>query len=107
MPPQPDVVRAFLTDTRDTKVKRDEMIDRLIGSPEFVDHWTNKWADLLQVNRKFLGEEGAWSFRNWIRQALSENMPYDQFVYNVLTASGSTMENPPASYYKVLRDRPT
>ena len=78
------------------------MIDRLIGSPEFVDHWTNKWADLLQVNRKFLGEEGAWSFRNWIRQALSQNMPYDQFVYNVLTASGSTMENPPASYYKVL-----
>lgn len=32
------------------------LIDRLIGSQEFVDHWTNKWADLLQVNRKFLGE---------------------------------------------------
>jgi hypothetical protein len=103
VPPQPDVVRAFLADTRDTRVKRDETIDRLIGSPEFVDHWTNKWADLLQVNRKFLGEEGAWAFRNWIRQALSDNMPYDKFVYRVLTASGSTLANPPASYYKVLR----
>ncbi|HEY2837615.1 MAG TPA: DUF1549 and DUF1553 domain-containing protein, partial [Pirellulales bacterium] len=103
VPPQPEEVRKFLADTRDTKVKRDEMIDRLIGSPEFVDHWTNKWADLLQVNRKFLGEEGAWAFRNWIRQSLSENQPYDQFVYQVLTASGSTLENPPASYYKVLR----
>ncbi len=103
IPPEPDTVRAFLADSRDTKQKRDELIDRLIGSPEFIDHWTNKWADLLQVNRKFLGEEGAWGFRNWIRQALSENMPYDQFVYQVLTSSGSTMENPPASYFKVLR----
>jgi hypothetical protein len=103
VPPQPEDVRKFLADTRDTKVKRDELIDRLIGSPEFVDHWTNKWADLLQVNRKFLGEEGAWSFRNWIRQSLSENQPYDKFVYEILTASGSTIDNPPASYYKVLR----
>ena len=30
-----------------------------IGSAPFVEHWTNKWADLLQVNRKFLGEAGA------------------------------------------------
>ena len=100
-------MRAFLADTRDTKVKRDELIDRLIGSPEFVDHWTNKWADLLQVNRKFLGEEGAWAFRNWIRQAVADNMPYDQFAYSVLTASGSNVDNPPASYFKVLRRRST
>jgi Protein of unknown function (DUF1549)/Protein of unknown function (DUF1553) len=103
VPPQPEAVRAFLADARDTRIKRDETIDRLIGSSEFVDHWTNKWADLLQVNRKFLGEEGAWAFRNWIRQALSDNMPYDKFVYSVLTASGSTLANPPASYFKVLR----
>src|SRR5262249_53962747 len=32
------------------------------------------------------------------------NMPYDRFVYNILTASGSTLENPAAAYYKVLRD---
>ena len=58
--PAADAVRAFLADTRDTKVKRDELIDRLVGGGEYVDHWTNKWADLLQVNRKFLGEQGAW-----------------------------------------------
>lgn len=104
LPPRPEDVRAFLADARDAKLKRDELIDRLVGSPEFIEHWTNKWADLLQVNRKFLGEEGAWSFRNWIRQALSSNMPYNQFVYSVLTASGSTLDNPPASYFKVLRE---
>ncbi|HET6884234.1 MAG TPA: DUF1549 domain-containing protein, partial [Pirellulales bacterium] len=102
--PSADQVRAFLADTRDAKTKRDELVDRLIGSPEYVENWTNKWADLLQVNRKFLGEEGAWAFRNWIEQAVASNMPYDNFVYTVLTASGSTLDNPPAAYYKVLRE---
>lgn len=29
-----------------------------MDQPEFVDHWTMKWADLLQCNRKYLGEKG-------------------------------------------------
>ncbi len=104
LPPEPAAVRAFLADSRPARVKRDELVDRLIGSPDFIEHWTNKWADLLQVNRKFLGEQGAAAFRTWIRKAVSDNMPYDKFVYAVLTAGGSNVDNPPASYYKVLRD---
>ena len=103
LPPSAEDVRKFLADSRDTRVKRDELIDRLIGSPDFVDHWANKWSDLLQVNRKFLGEEGAKLFRDWIRQEIEANTPYDQFARKVLTASGSNKENPAASYYKILR----
>ena len=62
LPPTPEQVRAFLKDTRPSRAKRDELVDRLIGSPEFLEHWTNKWADLLQVNRKFLGDQGARKF---------------------------------------------
>jgi hypothetical protein len=104
LPPQPNEVRAFLSDSRPTKVKRDELIDKLVGSAEYVEYWTNKWADLLQVNRKYLGEKGALTFRNWIRQAVASNMPYDKFVHAILIGSGSTLENPPAAYYKVLRE---
>ncbi len=104
LPPSPAAVRAFLADTRDSRVKRAEVIDQLIGSPDFVEHWSNKWADLLQVNSKFLGKEGAESFRTWIRSQIDNNVPYDQFVRSVLTASGSNKDNPPASYYKILRD---
>ena len=103
LPPSADEVRAFLADSRDMRVKRDELVDRLVGNGEYVEHWTNKWADLLQVNRKFLGEKGAIALRGWIKQAVASNMPYDKFVHTVLTASGSTVENPPAAYYKVLR----
>jgi WD40 repeat protein len=103
LPPQPEAVMAFLADARSTREKRAAVIDSLIGSPEFVDHWTNKWADMLQVNSKFLGAEGAELFRDWIRTQVDANTPYNEFVYSILTAAGSNKENPAASYYKILR----
>lgn len=104
IPPESRDVRTFLVDARDSREKRAELIDRLIGSAEFVEHWTNKWADLLQVNRKFLGEDGATVLRDWVHQAVASNRPYNDFVHSILTAEGSTLENPPAAYFKVLRN---
>lgn len=104
LPPTPEAVQSFLADPRSTQVKRYELIDQLIGNDDFIDHWTNKWADLLQVNGKFLGSQGAADFRAWIRAEIAANTPYDDFVRKVLTATGSTRENPAASYYKILRD---
>ena len=95
--------RAFLADPTPTKAKREKLIDSLVGGEDFIEHWTNKWADLLQVNRKFLGEPGARAFRAYIRDAVAKNKPYDQFVRDVLTAKGSNVASPAASYYKVLR----
>ncbi len=103
LPPLAEDVRAFLSDPRESRAKRDELIDRLVGSDSFVEHWTNKWADLLQVNRKFLGEAGAKGFRGWIRERIANNTPYNTFAYDILTASGSNAENPAASYFKILR----
>jgi len=104
LPPTAREVRLFLRDARDSRTKREELIDRLIGNAAYVDHWTNKWCDLLQVNPKFLGDEGARRFRVWIEDAVVSNRPYDAFAREVLSASGSTHEQPPASYYKVLRE---
>lgn len=103
LPPTADQVRSFLADDRQQRIKRDELIDRLVGSEQYVEHWTNKWADLLQVNRKFLAVEGSVAFRQWIRDQLAANTPYDQFVREILTASGSNKENPAASYFKITR----
>jgi hypothetical protein len=104
LPPEPEAVRKFLSDPTPSRQKREKLIDELIGNPEFVDHWTNKWADLLQVNRKFLGIEGAEAFRKWIRDGVDRNMPYDQFCYKLLTGTGSNMAHPEAAYFKILRD---
>ena len=104
LPPTADKVRSFLADARDSRAKREALVDELIGSREYVEHWTNKWADLLQVNRKFLGEEGSAALRNWIKESVASNKPYDQFAHEILTASGSNIENPPAAYWKMQRD---
>ncbi len=104
LPPKPEDVRAFLADTRETRVKREAVIEKLIGHPDFVDHWTNKWADMLQVNSKFLGAEGASSLRAWIKQQVTDNTPYDRMAYRIITASGSTKENPAANYFKTVRN---
>ena len=103
LPPTAEEVLQFTELKQANKSKRDQLIDQLVGSEEFVEHWTNKWSDLLQVNGKFLGRAGATALRKWIRGEIEKNTPYDQFVRKVLTASGSNKENPPASYYKILR----
>ncbi len=104
LPPEPEAVAKFLDDKTPSRQKRDKLIDELVGGGEFVDHWANKWADLLQVNRKFLGAEGAEAFRKFIRESIAKNVPYDQFCYKLLTATGSNVENPAASYFKILRE---
>lgn len=103
LPPSVDQVLDFTKQEGVSQLKRDQLIDQLVGSEDFLEHWTNKWADLLQVNGKFLGREGATALRTWIRAEVENNTPYDQFVRKVVTASGSNKVNPPASYFKILR----
>jgi hypothetical protein len=104
VPPTADVVRAFLTDKTPTQRKRSALIDQLLESPDYVENWTNKWSDLLSVNRKYLGEKGTWKFRNWIRTEIADNRPYNEFVRDIITASGSSYEHPAAAYWRVARD---
>jgi hypothetical protein len=104
LPPTGAQTEAFLAIPGDSRAKRDALVDQLVGSREYVVYWTNKWADLLQVNRKFLGEEGSIALRNWIKDSIASNKPYNQMAYEILTARGSNLDNPPAAYWKILRD---
>ncbi len=100
--PSPESVRAFVDDR--SRSKRAKMIDKLIASPEYVDHWAVKWGDLLQSSRKYLGEKGAYEFQHWIREAIASNRPYDALVRELLTARGSSYDNPAANYFRVTRE---
>ena len=102
--PTPEEARTFLLDERDEKTKRDEVVDRLLGSAAYVRHWTNRWADLLQVNSKFIGADGAKKFRNWIKRQIASNTPYDRFCAEILGASGSTADSPPSAYYRITKE---
>lgn len=104
LPPTPEQVRNFLMDTNPIKEKREKLIDSLVETSEYVDHWTHKWGDLLQSNRKFLGERGMWLFQQWLQDEIAENRPYNEFVYDLITATGSVYSNPAASYFSVSRE---
>ena len=102
--PAPERVRAFLADDSPTQEKRNRLVDELIASDAYVDHWTLKWGDLLRSNRKFMSYKGMLTFRGWLREAIEENRPYDRLVRELVTASGSTLDRPAASYYRAARD---
>jgi hypothetical protein len=104
LPPSLEQVQAFLADPRDTRAKRNAKIDELLETSEYIDHWSLKWSDLLLANRKFVTEKGVWGYRNWIRSAIAANKPYDRFVAELLTANGSTFQNPAANYYRISRE---
>ena len=104
IPPTPEQARAFLDDPDSSKARRAHLIDELLGSRPYVDHWSLKWGDLLQSNRKHLGEKGMWAFRQWIRDAIASNQPYDSFVRELLTSVGSTFQSPAANFFRVNDD---
>ncbi|MBS1828305.1 MAG: DUF1549 domain-containing protein [Acidobacteria bacterium] len=104
VPPTPKELRAFLAEPGDAKTKRARAIDALMKRASFVDHWTVKWGDLLQNSRRYLGDKATWGFREWIRDSIASNKPYDKMVRELLTSRGSAYENPAANYYRVMRE---
>lgn len=101
--PTPDETRAFLADTASDK--RDKLIAALLDRPEFVDYWTYKWSDLLLVNSAKLRPPAAWAYSQWIRKHVAGNTPWDVMARDLITATGSTLENGAANFF-VLHDDP-
>jgi len=86
--PQPDQVRRFLADT--DPEKRVKLVDRLIGSPDFVLAWRIKFGDLLQITSNRFGN-GASYYHTWLKDRLDQNTPWDATVRSLLTALGNPM----------------
>jgi hypothetical protein len=100
--PKPEEIRAFLAD-KDGK-KRDKVIDSLFQRPEFVDHWSLKWGDLLQNSRNSASSQSVYLFREFIRGAVASNMPMDAFARKVLTARGGAVDDPASVYFAISKD---
>lgn len=86
--------------------KRAELINSLIGSEGYVSHQYNYWADLLRARTTLSGNGNSapagYAYERWIKDAIRTNKPYDKMVYELVTATGSTWENPAVGYY--IRD---
>ena len=104
--PTPDETQRFLASTN--TAKRDRLIDALIDSPDYADYFANKWSALFR-NKRADGNQarGTYAFHGWIRDSLLANKPFDQFVREILSASGDIAQNPPVAWYRQVREPTT
>jgi hypothetical protein len=100
--PTLEETRQFLADSRPDK--RRLLIDQLLSRPEHARFWALKWGDLLRLTAQQVGPSGVFKYHRWLERAFAQNMPYDEFVRQLLLARGSTLENPPANFYRTTSD---
>ena len=100
--PTPQETKQFLADPRSDK--RSRLIDWLLARPEFAEYWALRWADLLRNEEKRLDKTGVKVFQEWIRRSFADEKPLNEFARELIASRGSTYKEPPANYYRVLRD---
>ena len=100
--PTASEARSFVAE-RHTQ-KRERLVRRLLDRPEFADFWALKWSDLLRNEERALDRKGSQAFHHWVRESIANNKPLDQFARDILSARGSSYENPAANFYRVNRE---
>ncbi|MEX0714799.1 MAG: DUF1549 and DUF1553 domain-containing protein, partial [Pirellulales bacterium] len=94
--------------------KRTKLVDKLLGlsadasqniyNNQYSAWWSLKWSDLLRSSSSTIGEQGMWALHNWINESLRENKPFDRFVRELITATGSVYRSGPANYYRIANN---
>lgn len=101
--PTLDEQQAFSKET--SANRREQLVRQLLHDPGYADHFAQKWSGILRNKRR--GQKpripGTIAFHRWIRNAIAENVPYDEFVRGVITAAGNVSVNPPAQWYAEVR----
>jgi hypothetical protein len=83
LPPTPQEVSDFTNDQRPNAYEN--LVDGLLDSPHYGEKWARHWLDLARYADSDGYEKDnvrpyAWRYRNWVIQALNQNMPFDQFT---------------------------
>jgi hypothetical protein len=86
LPPAPDEVRAFQDlALRNPHSAFEALVDKLLASPRYGEHWAQWWLDLARYadtdGFEYDAERGrAWQYRDWVIDSLNRDMPFDEFV---------------------------
>lgn len=98
--------QAFLSDKSPNK--RQVLIDALLQRREYADYWAMRWSDILRIKAEFpinLWPNAAQAYYRWVRAAFKANIPYDQFVREMLTACGSNFRVGQVNFYRALQSK--
>jgi hypothetical protein len=95
LPPAPEDINAFLKDPSQEAYAR--VVERLLASPHFGEHWARPWLDLVRYAES-RGHEfdyslpSAWQYRDYVIRAFNADVPYGQLVVEHL--AGDLLEKP-------------
>ena len=88
--------------------KREQLIDQLLASPDYIDYQVLKWGDLLRVKSEFpsnIWPNGVQAYNRWIREQMMVNRPYEEMVYELLVSTGSNFRSPAVNFYRAFQNR--
>lgn len=101
--PTPDEYQAFLADN--DPAKRSKKIDALLERKEFSEIWAMKWADLLMIrSTNQVSEKAVHLYSDWLTNQISNDVPLNQMVKELISATGGNFKNPAANFYQVERE---
>lgn len=98
--PTEDEYQQFLADAAPDK--RAKLIDRLIQRKEFSEIWAMKWSELMMVKSSpQVSYKSMFLYSNWLTDKIARDVPLDQMVRELLSASGGTFENAATNFYQL------
>lgn len=92
---------AIFINSKDAR-KRQKLIDKLLNSPGYASHNYNYWANVMRVVDRPNGNIYLRPYIEWLKNNFRQNVPFDVWVRQMITAKGKTWENPATGY--LLRD---
>jgi hypothetical protein len=84
--PQPDATTAFVASTAPDK--RTKVVEALLASPDYAEHWMNYWDDVLMGRATKGPVVDRMAFRYWLRARFEANAPWDRMVRDLVSATG-------------------
>jgi hypothetical protein len=105
--PQPDEIRSFVADANPKK--REALVDSLLERKEFTELWVMKWAELLQIRTGLNANrppfyKNAILYHSWLADRIANNMPLNEIVIELLSATGGTVSTPSVNFYQMETD---
>ena len=99
--PTIEEAEAFMSEP--TATRRSRLISSLLKGDAFHSHFYSFWADILRMTDQGPSRNAFLHYQFWLKNAIKENLPYDQMAYQLVSARGKTWENGATGYYH--RDR--
>ncbi len=82
----------------ESRKKRTELIDTLLNSEGYASHQFNYWADTLRYKDELNNLVRGDAFRQYLKQSLAENKPWNKLVYEMLASQGRIWDTPATGY---------